>query len=150
MGDLSNILSSLPQLGSSELKTVIATAQALLGKEHSGTDRKSSRVQAKPGGTKSAKPKAPAQKVSAYANEETYIDFKSSEKALKAFLKVESEKAGGPIKLSDFKEGDIAIPKVVAGFYEARHCWFRAKAELGTKSPPGDDPQAGDSSKKSA
>jgi hypothetical protein len=128
MGEIRNVLSALPTLSSTELRSVIAASQALLEKDYAkrGPTPKS----VKP--TKAAK-SGPTKKqgnpTSEYANIDEYNSFKSAEKTLKAFLK-EQQAENPSVKLSSFKEDSADLPSAVAGFFEARQCWFRKKESL--------------------
>lgn len=114
--------------------------------------------------SKSAKKKdkvKPSPKVSEYQDIPEYREFKASEKALHSYLKGQKgderllshwvNRQSELLRLSETEKFDLmaSIPLVVAGFIEARNCWFRTKDIFTSEKPtPGFESSKGNDSQK--
>jgi hypothetical protein len=151
VNNLSTILAMLPNLSSSELDAVIATATALKAVNKS---RPKGTKPAKPAGASGKAAKGPAKQASPYEDNPQYKDFKASDRELKALLKkfscslkeLESfiSGSGAPPSLSDEKVAEEAMKVVVPvhdKFIATRNEWFRVKMSLAHDSSQAADKQ---------
>lgn len=158
---MSKVIDLLPELTPSEL----AQLSALLSVRLAAAPKfiGPSKNKAGPSGSKTKKKKEKeksAPKVSEYRDIPEYKEFKASEKALHSYLKgQEGEKrllSHYVGKMSEFAlltqrqrlNIRTGVPQVVAGFLEARDCWFRTKGihppeepASDNESPEGVDPE---------
>ena len=117
------VMSGLERLTEVQLTAVASAALALGGSappKLSGSGRQRTASASKAGGKKK-KTKGPAKQVSKYADVKEYKDYKASEKVLRTFLRQEGK------VLSEYDPNADNLPVAVAGFLEARQCFFRYK-----------------------
>lgn len=161
---LSKIVGLLPELTSNELTQLTALLSVRSAAASHPRDGALGRIKSKAG---NSKPKAKKEnggkstenKVSMYRDIPEYKEFKASEKALHSYLKGQEgdekllshwvKKQSEIMALSDVDRANLltSIPPVVAGFIEARNCWFRTKGNLSTEGPAlGLEPPCGSNS----
>lgn len=121
----------LRKLDAHELRSLVVLAQDMLSHPRKDfiSPRPRPRLNRRRGLSNKKKTKGPKRPSSVYAKIHEYREFKAADRKLKAFLK----QSGA--KLRDFSPDDPekVLPEIVAGFYEARNCWFRRKASLNDK-----------------
>lgn len=154
---LSKIIDLLPELTNGELTQLSALLSARVaaasysmskgpGSSKIKTGTPKPETSKKTSGKGKEKGKTPP-KVSEYRDIPEYREFKASEKALHSYLKGQEgekkmlshwvNKQSEIQRLSGAEKEDLmaSIPLVVAGFVEARNCWFRKKGNLSTEEP---------------